>query len=50
MGSALGLAARTPRARPFHAAPWRTLTASSLSSSLLNVTKANVCLPRSFIL
>uniref|UniRef100_A0A669PWV9 Uncharacterized protein n=1 Tax=Phasianus colchicus TaxID=9054 RepID=A0A669PWV9_PHACC len=50
MGSALGLAARTPRARPFHAAPCSARTASSRSSSLLNVTKANVCLPRSLIL
>uniref|UniRef100_A0A8C3V0F7 Uncharacterized protein n=1 Tax=Catharus ustulatus TaxID=91951 RepID=A0A8C3V0F7_CATUS len=50
MGSALGLARRTLRCRLFQSAPCSTRMALSRSSSLLNVTKANVCFPKSFIL
>uniref|UniRef100_A0A663DXT4 Uncharacterized protein n=2 Tax=Neoaves TaxID=3078114 RepID=A0A663DXT4_AQUCH len=50
MGSAFGLASLTLRCRLFHKTPWRTFMALSLSSSLLNVTNANVCFPKSFIL
>uniref|UniRef100_A0A8C6ZI86 Uncharacterized protein n=1 Tax=Nothoprocta perdicaria TaxID=30464 RepID=A0A8C6ZI86_NOTPE len=50
MGSALGLASRTLRWRLFHRAPCSTATARSRSSSLLNVTNANVCFPKSLIL
>uniref|UniRef100_A0A8C9MP52 Uncharacterized protein n=1 Tax=Serinus canaria TaxID=9135 RepID=A0A8C9MP52_SERCA len=49
MGSALGLARRTLRWRLFQSAPCSTRMALSRSSSLLNVTKANVCFPKSFI-
>uniref|UniRef100_A0A8D2N2L2 Uncharacterized protein n=1 Tax=Zonotrichia albicollis TaxID=44394 RepID=A0A8D2N2L2_ZONAL len=46
MGSALGLARRTLRWRLFQSAPCSTRMALSRSSSLLNVTKANVCFPK----
>uniref|UniRef100_A0A8C3E1G8 Uncharacterized protein n=1 Tax=Corvus moneduloides TaxID=1196302 RepID=A0A8C3E1G8_CORMO len=46
MGSALGLARRTLRWRLFQSAPCSTCMALSRSSSLLNVTKANVCFPK----
>uniref|UniRef100_A0A7N4NSU0 Uncharacterized protein n=1 Tax=Sarcophilus harrisii TaxID=9305 RepID=A0A7N4NSU0_SARHA len=49
-GSALGLARRRLRLRPFQRAPCSTLRALSRSSSLLKVTKANVCLPKSLVL
>ncbi|KAI6076282.1 Protein DGCR8 [Aix galericulata] len=50
MGSALGLANLTLSARPFHSTPCSARAALSRSSSLLNVTKANVCRPKSLIL
>uniref|UniRef100_A0A4X2L2U7 Uncharacterized protein n=1 Tax=Vombatus ursinus TaxID=29139 RepID=A0A4X2L2U7_VOMUR len=50
MGSALGLASLMLRQRPFHSAPWSTFMALSRSSSLLKVTKAKVCFPKSLVL
>uniref|UniRef100_A0A6I8NRL7 Uncharacterized protein n=1 Tax=Ornithorhynchus anatinus TaxID=9258 RepID=A0A6I8NRL7_ORNAN len=50
MGSALGLASWTLRQRPFQRAPCSTFMARSLSSSLLKVTKAKVCLRNSLVL
>uniref|UniRef100_A0A8C4IWR4 Uncharacterized protein n=1 Tax=Dromaius novaehollandiae TaxID=8790 RepID=A0A8C4IWR4_DRONO len=50
IGSAFGFASLTLKRRLFHRTPWRTFRALSLSSSLLNVTNAKVCFPKSFIL
>uniref|UniRef100_A0A669CX55 Secreted protein n=2 Tax=Oreochromis TaxID=8139 RepID=A0A669CX55_ORENI len=50
MGSALGLASLTLSTWPFHCMPCTIFMALSRSSSFLKVTKANVCLPNSFIL
>uniref|UniRef100_A0A665X2V7 Uncharacterized protein n=1 Tax=Echeneis naucrates TaxID=173247 RepID=A0A665X2V7_ECHNA len=50
MGSTFGLASLTLSTWPFHCMPCTIFIALSRSSSFLNVTKANVCLPNSLIL